>query len=260
MSAENIVMPVGMESIKVFLSEQAKVAKIHKYCSINPSNFLVYMDAGNGQTTLVEYITDVFIDENVRHFGSTDMYLEYKLDGSMDQLREISTDLNKSNAVYMDKYNGVVAIHLGALASKHNEPQIPFLIKNIVNPLKDAATFVFFLPTVTNRTLDQLADNLKGELEDMVTVSLSTYAKKDLVKIIVNKLGYWNIAVKDDTTKRIIEEMVIDQNISTAKEAVNLAKGLVQYADFHDKELVLELKSNDGMSTTKKLLLLGGQA
>lgn len=257
MSVENIMMPVGMECVKELLEEQERLAEINRFCDVRPPHFLLHMDEGNGQTTFVEYITDIFVDKKMRPFGSTDTYLEYKLDGSMDQLRKIRTDLYKSRAVYKDKYNGVVAVHVGALANKHNEPQIPFLL-DVVNNMKDSSTFVFIFPTILNRTLEQLIQKLEDGVEDMVKVCLPPYSKSQLAEIAVKKLEYLGVSVKSNETLDIIKKMVIEQNISTAKAAAVLGRTLVQQAVFHDVQVVLELKQGDETKIKKRTIITGG--
>lgn len=259
MSIENIMVPVGMEYVKEFLEEYDKLAEITRFCDVRPPHFLLQMDEGNGQTTFVEYITDVFVEKKMRPFGSIDTYLEYKLDGSMDQLRTIRTDLFESCAVYKDKYNGVVAVHVGALANKHNEPQIPFFLE-MVNKMKDSATFVFIFPTVLNRTLELLLQKLEDKVEDMVKVCLAPYSKEQMVEIAVKKLEYYGVSVTGCETLAVIEKMVIEQNISTAKEAAVLGRALIPQATFSDSRVVLELNQGDEGKSKKRTIITGGKA
>lgn len=252
------IAPVGMKHVEAFLKELHKKVEIHRRCEVKPPHFLVYLDAGNGQTTLSEYITDMFVEGKLRHFGSIDAYLEYKLNGSMEQLNEIYTDINKRYAVYMDKYNGVVAIDMKALSTKHNEPQIPFFL-NMIQDMKDSATFILYMPTDPNRTLNLLADDLKKDVENLITVYVPTYTIKELVEIVVRTIENKGVLVRGEKTFRIIERMLNESEIINAKDAAALGERFVSYAEFRNGYLVLELEKNFDDKAAKKVMVLGGK-
>lgn len=110
---------------------------------------------------------------------------------------------------------------------------------------------------MTNRTLDNLVECLKNEIENTVTVILPPYSKIELTEIAKRTIENMGVMVEGKDTLAIIMKMMVEHNITTAKAAVSLGRDLIQYANFRDFNPVLELKNGDA-KTMKKMVMLGG--
>ena len=93
------IVPAGANELVVAISSLCEEKNAYKHCGIKPPHYVVSLDAGNGQTTVVRYIADVMLNNDIRSFRGMDQYLEYRLDGSMDQLKQVFGDIG-SCAVY----------------------------------------------------------------------------------------------------------------------------------------------------------------
>lgn len=235
------IMPLGMECVKTTLEEIVEKSHIYKYCDISLPHFIIHLESGNGRTTLVEYITDTYIDHSLRRFSGKDTYLEYNLDGSMSQLEEIHVDLNARYSGYYDAYNGVVAIDIRALETKANEAHIDFFLK-IIEEFKKSATFILFVPDTMNRTLEKLMNEIKCKLACFEELDIPKYTTLHLAEISVNSLYVKGIDVQDEdevisTVTKIIDD---NNNITTAKSAVELSDKLALCADFSNYKPIIK--------------------
>ena len=99
MKNEYYTAPVGAEEIVSVLAEMCANNAVHKHCGIAPPQFVINLDAGNGQTTITRYISETLLKNEIRHFGGMDLFLEYTLDGTMPQLKQVFGDI-RTCAVY----------------------------------------------------------------------------------------------------------------------------------------------------------------
>ena len=92
MTTNHTKIPIGLAGAVAAIKKNIDQAHIYHRCGLKPPHYIINLDAGNGQTTLTEYIATSYADYGVRHFGGLDMFLEYTLDGSMEQLKKVFAD------------------------------------------------------------------------------------------------------------------------------------------------------------------------
>ena len=255
MGLNDILCPVGMEAVEMILQNEKYKLQNMKFCEVKTPHFLVYLDQQNGRTTLSEYITEVYVKEKFRLFSKRDTLLEYELDGSVRQLNEIYADLKYRYSGYMNKYNGVVAISLEGLLRKNpREAEIPLFIK-LMKEMKDDVTFVFFAPQ-NNTKSAELFSKIEKELVFVEKFTLSSYTVSQLSEIVKRVIEDKSVEIVGLETKYVIENLIMEEGITTAKAASFLGERLVKYANVRNRDVYLELNDN---TLKKGLYKIGGK-
>ena len=78
---KQMVVPIGLESIRQEVETVCARARIYQKLEIRPNSLIVPLEAGNGRTMLLEYVADMYQAFGVMDFfGSPDPYLEISLD------------------------------------------------------------------------------------------------------------------------------------------------------------------------------------
>lgn len=193
-------------------------------------HYIIYLDTGSGVTTLTEFLADTFMRNRIRHFGSRERYLEYQLDGSLAQIRQILEDID-ANACYTNHYEGIIALNIAGLARYVNQAQTEVFLKALPG-LGKHATLVFFAPTAPNRNLDRLVERIHKTLDDVMVFRPAPYNASHLAGIILRTLDE-NGVLFDDSAGMFerIQELVQATHTVSIRDARRLAQKLGRCAD-----------------------------
>lgn len=223
-------VPIGLDEMVERVQEICSKSNIYRHCNIKTGHYIVSLDAGNGQTTLTDYISDAFYENKIRHFGGLDLFLEYKLDGTMAQLQQVFQDIS-DHAVYMNEFAGVISMDITGLASHINEAQVEVFLSGI-GKLQRNATMIFYIPSCMNRNILQLVRKIYGVMDEIEMVQISPYTIWQMVEIVKEEIE--EMGVELENTKEVDEAIFqsIEKNeVLTAKEAVRLAGKMVREAE-----------------------------
>ena len=182
MTTNHTKIPIGLAEAVAAIKKNIDQAHIYHRCGLKPPHYIINLDAGDGQTTLTEYIATSYADYGVRHFGGLDMFLEYTLDGSMEQLKKVFADV-RACAVYTNEYEGVIAMDISKLVNHVNETQLDVFISEI-SKISSSATLVLFVPSTMNRNVATLMGRIREALDDVEILNIKPYIPEDLVEII----------------------------------------------------------------------------
>lgn len=226
-----IKVPIGLEPVVSKVEEICSHADAFRRCGITPNHFLINLDKGNGQTTVTSYISDAFFAGGVRHFGGLDRFLEYSLNGSVAQFRQIVNDI-RSCAVYTNEYEGVIAMDLSELASHIHESQISLFLKEL-SVIGKHATFVFYVPSVISKNMTTLIEMLCSAIDRIDIIQVSPYSAQDLTEIIKSAIDEAGVdLVSGQETDTCILNIVRYAGAANLKDAKQLARIMLQNADF----------------------------
>ena len=106
---------VGLEGLKTTMSEIISKADAYRKGGAQVPHVVMNLTHDNGQSIVADYITSVLYENSLRKFCGLDILLEYRVDGSLRQMKQIFEDI-ASNAVYTNEYEGVVAVDISALS------------------------------------------------------------------------------------------------------------------------------------------------
>lgn len=218
----NLIRPLGLDVVTTYIEN---LHPLDANC-----HFVIYLDAGNGQSTLAEYMTDVFCQNHLRHFGGREHSLEYRMDGSMSQLKQVLSDID-ANASYTNHYEGMIFMDISGFSKHVNEAQTDMLLK-AVQEMGKHATLVFYVPTEPERNLDKLITKLHDALDEVVEFHIDPYTAAHITGIILRMLLDSGILL--DRPREVsthILEMVRSADIHNIKDAKKLTRQLRRCAD-----------------------------
>jgi len=239
-------MLVGLEQLKLDMTKICQSNLLYLKYGICPPHFILSLDRGNGQSIISQYISNEFQSNKVRNFGGLDFLLEYRLDGSMSQLKQVFADIN-SNAVYTNHYEGIVSLDISALLLCINESQIEHFISEL-EILGSYSTLIIYLPTCPSQNKNILVERIESVLNHITMIDLEPYTKNDLLDIIKVNCDTNGVKIEDDEdTIKSLMELLNKKETVLAKEAVDLSLQLISHADFNhnppriDKNSIIEI-------------------
>ena len=153
---------VKLNGIEKEMNQLILHSDIYRKGDEKPPHFLIKQKNDNGRAYVTNYIADTLYENKLRRFGGLDICLEYTLDGSLKQVKQIFSDIS-SNAVYTNEYEGVVAMDVTKLARYLNEFQVDYFLENIVR-VAENATMVIYYDGCAGKRMDALVDRIKEAL------------------------------------------------------------------------------------------------
>ena len=133
----------GHDELKTHLKAIKDNADAYMKCGAKVPNFAMNITKDNGQTHVAEMITMYLHDNNLRKFHAINEMKEYRLDGTMKQIKEVFKDI-RCNAVYTNEFEGVIAIDISALAEHVNESQVDYFVEEIKKVAQDATVIIYY--------------------------------------------------------------------------------------------------------------------
>lgn len=231
MTTNHTKLPIGLTSAVAAIKKNIDQAHIYHRCGLKPPHYIINLDAGNGQTTLTEYIATSYADYGVRHFGGLDMFLEYTLDGSMEQLKKVFADI-KACAAYTNEYEGVIAMDISKLANHVNETQLDVFVGEITK-ISSSATLVLFVPSAMNRNVATLVWRIRDALDDVEILDIKPYTPEDLVEIIKGMITDAGVVIDESIElDKFLLNAVIDEHVSNVKSAKRFSQIMIKNANF----------------------------
>ena len=231
MTTNHTKIPIGLAGAVAAIKKNIDQAHIYYRCGLKPPHYIINLDAGNGQTTLTEYIATSYADYGVRHFGGLDMFLEYTLDGSMEQLKKVFADI-RACAVYTNEYEGVIAMDISKLVNHVNETQLDVFISEI-SKISSSATLVLFVPSAMNRNVATLMGRIREALDDVEILNSKPYIPEDLVEIIKGMITDAGVVIDESIEfDKFLLNAIIDEHITNVKSAKKFSQVMVKNANF----------------------------
>lgn len=219
----NYNRPLGLDSITGYIDRLRPV-------EADDRHYIIYLDTGNGQSTLTEYMADVFFQNRIRRFGGREQFLEYHLDGSLNQLRQVLEDID-ANACYTNHFEGIISLDIADLAGCVNQAQAQIFLKALPD-LGKHATLVFFAPTAPNRNLDRLIARIHEVLDEVMVFRPAPYSEVHLTGIILRTMDDNGILYEEsaEMCERIMD-LVRATGTRSIREAKRLAQKISRCAD-----------------------------
>ncbi len=185
--------PIGMtEIVKVIENTCSK-----KYIAAEPKHYIVNLGKGEGRTTLAEYMSDMYKENEVIEFsGGVDRYLEIVLDGSLASIYSAKREIENA-ATWANEYSGLIFADISKVADfavttyKEYTEFIPIFKK-----VCESATVVFFINSRPTAGENKLLYDICKNIPNVSPVFLKGYTKKDLIGIIKKRVEEKGIKIK----------------------------------------------------------------
>jgi len=220
---------VGNNELKKQLSMINDNAEAYRIGAVPVPNFVLNIRDGEGQTTVAEYITYFLYKNRLRSFCGLDNLLEYRLDGSLKQLKKVFESIH-GHAVYTNEFYGVISISIAQLYLCSNEYQVDYFLEEIVK-VAEHATIIIFYDDSLGKKMDQVKNRVVEVLncQDIV----SHYTTSDLASILTNIIIEKGIDLeRGKEMDNLLRSIVEDANATSVKAVLKLAETFVFYADY----------------------------
>ena len=216
---------IGLQPVVEDVKKKCEMAKLYYGFGIQPEHYLLNLPAGEGQTTLTEYIAFAFKEYRVRRFGGLDIYLEYHLNGSMEQLNRIMEEIDTS-AVYTNKYEVIISFDITALAEHIHERQVEFFLEELQD-IGDNATLIFYYNDTKVRNMDILLEKIRGKSkEQLKEIYLDPYSMSEITMILKKLIRDANVRFVDESDL-MIEDLIHKRGIDSLKKCISLSRILI---------------------------------
>lgn len=231
----NIFKPIGMDKLCAAVEAVCANPYPYKITGIKPPHFAVGIDSGNGRTTILEYISDMYKENGVIDFtGGIADYVEITFDGTLQQLYSC-IDTVKYSADYTNGvFKGVVGIDATKISSHQNETQAKEF-ESFFENVADSAVIVFFMPVNMTATELRYTDKIKSKLADVIDFGNCVYTDTDYAEIMLRYLE--NSGVDFVRSESVVDTLVSAINtlgVDSVPKAIKLAKNLIIKADYFD--------------------------
>ena len=235
MNRSNINPPVGLTPLKRELVNNRRNKKAYETGVLAPPHFFLEMEDGDGFTTALEFITEVFIKHRFKQFNNILPFVESKLDDAATNLEQMMEKVNDCS-VYTNQYDGVVGTNPLQMAYHEGEETYDEFFK-FLQKTAEAATFVFFVPRRRrtqreDKLLEKITEILSPENVRFIQMEAYTPKEKELIimKYLRNEVG---IHVEPTVEERLQMFLIDRDDIKTAKDCVRFAKkNLIPYICF----------------------------
>lgn len=222
---------VGLDGVKKEMDRIIAQAKAYRKGGAKVPNIVVNISKENGQSYVADYITSVLHEHRLRKFCGLDMILEYRLDGTLKNVKQVFEDIS-SNAVYTNEYEGVVAIDISALSEYVNESQVDFFVNHIVEVAQSATVIIYYNEALGKR-MKIVKDRICKALGNYIAIHVEPYSVREYSEIAMQSIKERGIDIEsEEELETILCHVVDDKHVSNAKEAVAVAENLAFCADY----------------------------
>lgn len=101
-----------------------------------PPNLIMNIRAKHGQTTTALEYTNFMYENKIRTFRALDRMLEFRLDGSLNQCKQIFEYIIPNHSVYTNEFDGVIVFDISKLGQHSNEYQTEYFSEMIESMVK----------------------------------------------------------------------------------------------------------------------------
>lgn len=233
---------IGHNELKEHLKALSDNADAYRRCSVKVPNFVMNIPRGNGQSFVAENITVFLHDHELRNFPELDEMKEYRLDGTMAQTKKVFEDI-RSNAVYTNEFEGVIAIDVSALAEYVNESQTDYFVEQICEVSKDATVIIYYDDSL-GKQINIVKERIVTEMGNCIDINVPPYTLEEYAEIIVDNMLERGVdVVLDQDMGKILFNIIASYNVTTAKQAIGVAEKLILLADYSSYAPRLDLKA-----------------
>lgn len=222
---------VGLEGVKREMDRITAQVEAYRKGGAKVPNIVVNISKENGQSYVADYITSVLYEYKLRKFCGLDMILEYRLDGSLKNVKQVFEDI-AGNAVYTNEYEGVIAIDVSALSEYVNESQVDYFVNHIARVAQSATVIVYYNEAFGKR-MELVKDRICKALGNYIVIHVEPYTVREYSEIAVQSIKERGINIEsEEELETVLCHVVDDKHVSNAKEAVAVAEDLAFCADY----------------------------
>lgn len=232
MNYNDIVKPIGLYEICSLIINNCSKSDVYKKCRIKPHHYIVNLDTGEGRTTLLEYITNMYKSFSVLDFKSgLDDYLEIVFDGSFNQFKEMKLKI-ESAAVFSEAYHGIIGIDATSLITHKSETQWTDYL-TFIKKISKEANIIFFISTQPTKHDELYVNEIIKNISNVERVNLAPYSKNEYVDIAIRYIENKGVRIEcaNELNNLLLKE-IQKEEIDTLNAVISIAEKFIFYADF----------------------------
>ena len=224
---------IGFDELKKECENLCKIRQIYARGMAKLPHWVIPLECGNGQTSCVAYMADIFRRNHLKTFSNMDEYLEYHLDGTLKNMKFVFEDI-EAQAVYTNAFDGLVAMDLSAFETQGNKDNIDYFMKRMAQ-IADTATFIFFVPFEVTGNLGLLIRKLQMKFLDLRILPPMTYTTQEIAQMIITRLSGCGIVLENsEDMSPLLCHLAKRLEIQNGIQVKALCRELVKMADFTD--------------------------
>lgn len=220
--------PVGMKPLTTILNDICRDGKNRKKRGLPVPPLLLPLNEGNGRTTVLNYIADVFEESGRLTFTNLDRVCELSLSDSSvpfeDVVEEIFYSID-SACVYTnpigDGFDGVIGIDISKLEEHINEPIFYKFCKNI-HLRGNNTLFVFFINSDITDNTTTIITELQKRIPSVRWINTSDYTLNNLVSIAERIAESHGVLFESNSTRIALKSFIADCCVDSARTVENL--------------------------------------
>lgn len=238
MTNNKVKKPIGIPDFVTAINNCDKANNYSLEKKMKFMHYIIFLDSGNGRTVASEYAVNKFMHNNIVNFSGTEDCIEYKLDGTLSQLKSIVGDI-RSRAVYANYFEGVIAMDITKLASCVHESQIDCFF-NMFDEFKEHAAFLFFIPCLSTKNIEILVKKIKKHYSGINVIPPHLFTLSELAEIAERNISEHGIRIEapKETHENMLALMSLHK-INKVKDAVSVSETVMEYVDFNESPPVL---------------------
>ncbi len=237
MNKDNIIQPIGLKTACTEIQRVCAKSHLYKYCSLKPKHMIIPLAAGEGRTTFLEYMADMYRHHRILNFYSGgDDFIEVSFDGTLQQLQFTFAEIN-SAAIYTNSYENIIGMDVSNIALHLDEIQGREFLHNCQR-ICEHACVVFFTNATLTRNEERLLAKLEADLSNITRLKSDPYTIQDLAEIIekaINERGIY--FQKSKITQKQIVKLLTSYNVNCIKESAVIIDEIISNIDFSDRLL-----------------------
>ncbi len=239
----NILKPIGVDELCATVETICANPYPYKITGVKPPHFAISIDSGNGRTTILEYISDMYKENGVIDFtGGIVDYAEIKLDGTLQQLYSCINAVKHSADYNNGVFKGVVGIDATKISGHQNETQAKEF-ETFFENIADSAVIVFFTPVNMTAAELRYTDKIKSKLDDVIDFGSCVYSDTNYSEIVLRYFEDCGIDfVRSESAIDTLVSAVNTLRVASVPKAIKFAKSLIIKADYYDNILSISDK------------------
>lgn len=225
----NLEKPIGMENFLNELEQMKKHKEAYSRFGVPLPDFCIFMDAGDGRTSLVRYYAKFLRHNEMCEFSGREPFLEFVLDGSMEQMKKVFKAIRDEEGI-KNNFQGVIGIDAMKLAGHMGEDIVTDFIDTI-KEISKYASVIFFSPRICTRNENRFLETVYDAISNMKIVSIPPYTNENLIMMMKRNLEERSIDLEEDI-EDVLQALISNNKLCTAKEVADFAVNLIPYADY----------------------------
>lgn len=224
--------PIGLTEVCRYIEDVCRQGAMFSHCGRKPKHLLLAMDPGEGRTTLIEYIVDMYKAHGVLPFScGLDDYVEVVLDGTIKQLRRSFAAIQDC-ATYANSFENVAAIDITAISHYLGQSQCSELMTSC-SDLCESACVIFFTSANRTRNEERLVERLMKSIKDIEEIIVEPYTTDELYQMVVSAFGEKNVVIENEAAFAAgVKSMLEELENPCARTAMDLASEIMACADY----------------------------